>query len=269
MTKNVKPKVLVLRTAGTNCDGETVYAFEKAGAAAEAVHVNRIVEKPELLDQYKVITIPGGFSYGDDAGAGTVFANELIKRLGESLYRFIEQGKLVLGICNGFQVLAKTGILPGLTRGERTVSLDDNDSGKFEDRWTYLNVNGDRCVFTQGAGKTIYLPVAHREGKVVSLSGISDELERHGNVVFRYAYEDGSPANGKYPENPNGSEGDIAGMCDLTGRALGLMPHPERFVRPEHHPQYTRMDLPTRKNLPKNGDGMIIFKNAVKYARQL
>lgn len=258
-----KPKAIVMRAAGTNCDAETAFALETAGAIAERVHVNRLTENPELLQEYSIAVIPGGFSYGDDVSAGAVFANELIKRLGEQLYRFSDDGKPILGICNGFQVLVKTGLLPGIVRGKRQVNLEANDSGKFEDRWTYLSTDGSKCIFTKGITGVVYAPVAHGEGKVVALGGIIDKLVENGQVVFRYAYENGEPAGGNYPENPNGSEDDIAGICDPSGTRLGLMPHPERHIKGHQHPRWYR------EGAKAEGDGVAIFRNAVRYARQL
>jgi len=258
-----KPRVLILRAAGTNCDAETVAAFEAAGASADRVHVNRILEKPGILDEYRILTIPGGFTYGDDIAAGVVLANELTQRLGDGLYRFRDRGGLILGICNGFQVLVKTGLLPGNDGGRRVATLSGNDSGKFEDRWIYLEVAGDHCVFTKGMGGPVYIPVAHGEGKFVASGSAVRALEKGDQVVFRYALPDGKPANGVYPFNPNGSVADIAGIDDTTGRVLGLMPHPERHYTGVQHPQWTR------RGLMDEGDGLPIFRNAARYAAHL
>jgi phosphoribosylformylglycinamidine synthase len=259
-----KPRTLVLRTAGTNCDWETAAAWEKAGAVAERIHVNRIAENPALLHEFQILTIPGGFSYGDDVAAGAVFANELEQRFGEELYRFRDAGKLVLGICNGFQVLVRTGLLPGIGNGERVATLDGNDSGKFEDRWTYLMVDGARCAFTQGMKETVYFPVAHGEGRfVTSTPEILEALQDGDQIVFRYADKNGKPANGRYPLNPNGSQGDVAGICDPTGRILGMMPHPERHYLALQHPSWTR------EGLKEEGDGLAVFRSGVRYASQL
>ena len=252
-----KPKVCVLRVAGTNCDVETAYAFEKAGAAAERVHVNRLAEKRSLLKGYQVLAIPGGFSYGDDIAAGKVQAVELMHRLGDEMRAFVAADKLVIGICNGFQVLAKTGLLPGDKLRRQTVTLASNDSNRFEDRWVWLRVDTPRCVFIR-PGRTLYLPVAHGEGKFIPEDPRTlDDLRDAGQVVFRYV----SASGGKpvYPENPNGSVDDVAGICDPTGRILGLMPHPERHVEPWHHPRWTR------EGLQPQGDGFQVFENAVRY----
>ncbi|MBM4083571.1 MAG: phosphoribosylformylglycinamidine synthase I [Planctomycetes bacterium] len=254
-----RPKALILRTAGTNCDYETLYAFEKAGAAAERVHVNRIVEDKARLHKYHILALPGGFSYGDDIASGKVLANELICRLADDLCKFIADGKLVLGICNGFQVLAKAGFLPGFNSGQQDATLTYNDSNKFEDRWVYLKTVSSKSAFVK-EGDDIYLPVAHGEGKFVARDpSVLERIKANGQVVFRYVDPSGQPAG--YPWNPNGSTEHIAGICDPTGRILGLMPHPERHVEPTQHPRWTR------EGLKPEGDGFRLFRNAVEYCR--
>ena len=253
-------KVLILRTGGTNCDEETDFAFRLAGAQTTKLHVNVLREDPAALSQFAVLAIPGGFSYGDDLGAGTVLANELITLLRPALEEFIESGKLIIGICNGFQVLVKTGLLPGLTRWERQATLTINDSHKFEDRWTYLKSPANRCVLVED-DESVYFPVAHAEGKFVPADGgVLDALRENGQVAFRYVDPEGKPAG--YPWNPNGSVDDIAGICDPTGRVLGLMPHPERHCLPIHHPRWTR------EGLKERGDGLRIFERAVRFAEE-
>jgi len=253
-------KAIVLRAAGINCDMETEYALELAGAEAQRIHINRLIENKTLLDEFQIIVFPGGFSYGDDVAAGKILANQIIHHLFEPIQKFIEDGKLVLGICNGFQVLVKTGILPGdnSINRQQGVTITNNDSGKFEDRWVYLAPQSDRCVFIE-PGRQIYLPIAHGEGKVVTKDKATlDELSSEGHIAFKYVDQDGN--EGEYPVNPNGSMESIAGLTDTTGRVLGLMPHPERFVRPTQHPRWSRL-----KNT--DGDGMTIFNNAVKYIK--
>ena len=164
-------KAIVLRAAGINCDMETQYAFEMAGAAAERIHINRVIENPAMLNEYQILVVPGGFSYGDDVAAGKILANQMKHHLYENVRQFIDAGKLVLGICNGFQVLVKAGLLPGPINGEtasadQSVTITNNDSGKFEDRWVYLEPVSNRCVFIE-QGRRIALPIAHGEGKVV------------------------------------------------------------------------------------------------------
>ncbi|MBI3617620.1 MAG: phosphoribosylformylglycinamidine synthase I, partial [Candidatus Omnitrophica bacterium] len=237
-----KVKVIVLRTAGTNCDHEAAFAFESCGARPRLVHINQLLCKEVHLQDFHILAIPGGFTYGDDLGSGRILANELRLKLGEDVRSFIEAKKLIIGICNGFQVLVPAGILPGAAEGAgfaQRATLTNNDSGKFEDRWVYLKVEGN-SVWTQGLGDVVYLPVAHAEGKFVPADdGVLAQLKQNGQVAFRYC----DPRGGKpvYPENPNGSVDDIAGITDKTGRVLGLMPHPERHFLFTRHPFWTRL----------------------------
>ena len=254
-------KAIVLRAAGINCDMETEHALELAGAQVQRVHINRIIEDKSILEQFQIIVFPGGFSYGDDVAAGKILANQVIHHLREPLRKFINDGKLVLGICNGFQVLVKTGILPGnsSTNGRQNLTITYNDSGKFEDRWVYLAAQTQKCVFIE-PGRQIYLPIAHGEGKIVTKDADSlENLKAEDHVVFKYVDKNGS--EGGYPINPNGSTDSIAGLTDSTGRVLGLMPHPERFVRATQHPRWTR-------DKSQTCDGMTIFNNAVKYIQK-
>ncbi|TET25846.1 MAG: phosphoribosylformylglycinamidine synthase I [Dehalococcoidia bacterium] len=252
-------KALILRAPGTNCDVETAFAFEQAGAVASLVHINQLIRHEQRLGGYQIMVIPGGFTYGDDIAAGKVLANELRLKLGEDVIRFIEGGGLILGICNGFQVLVKAGILPEPTDGSLSkLTLTSNDSGKFECHWVHLEVDKKSpCVFTKGIDR-MYLPVAHAEGKVIAEPEILPRL----NVVLRYADKKGDTKAG-YPHNPNGSVANIAGISDSSGRVFALMPHPERHIRGSQHPQWTRQ--PGKKY----GDGFKIFANAVKWAEGL
>ena len=257
-------KTCVLRTAGTNCDKETAFAFEQAGAAVEVVHINRFLRRQKSFDEYHILALPGGFSYGDDIASGKIFANELRFELAEGLKKFIADGKLIIGICNGFQILVKSGILPGAQGWLRQTSLIINDSGKFEDRWVYLKKAGrskeaTRCVWTAGLPQSIYLPVAHGEGKfIVGDAEVARQLKDNGQIVLQYCDQQGGLTG--YPFNPNGSLDNIAGICDPSGRIFGLMPHPERHVSAFQHPRWT-----LQGSTP--GDGLIIFKNGVDYAR--
>ena len=251
-------RALVLRTAGTNCDSETQFAWEQAGAQAERVHINRFIEDPKALAKYQILTIPGGFSYGDDIAAGKIFANQLVHHLADVIQGFLAAERLVLGICNGFQVLVKCGLLPGSPDGRptltQTATLTTNDGGLFVDRWIRLRTDTDRCAFLK-KGEALDLPVAHGEGKfLLSESLTVEELEAAGQVALRYIPDGRSEAY-----NPNGSVSDIAGLCDPTGRILGLMPHPERHVLPWHHPQWTR------RPPVEAGDGLALFKRGVAY----
>jgi len=255
-------RAVVLRAAGINCDMETEYALELAGAGAQRLHINELIKNKKTLDDFQIIVLPGGFSYGDDVAAGKILANQIIHHLTEQLEKFLEDGKLILGICNGFQVLVKAGLLPGdgAAGHQGQVTITDNDRGKFDDRWVYLAPQSKRCVFIE-QDRRIYLPIAHGEGKVVTKDQDTlENLRAGGHIAFKYVDKDGK--EGGFPVNPNGSVDSIAGLTDSTGRVLGLMPHPERFVRATQHPRWTRMG---EKNDP---DGMTIFNNAVEYVRE-
>jgi len=257
-------KVIVLRTAGTNCDEETAFAFGKVGAKTELVHINQLVEGKKELKNYQILAIPGGFTYGDDIASGKILANELKYKLEYDLERFIKKGKLIIGICNGFQVLVKAGLLPNLgQKFEIETTLTINDCARFEDRWVYLKKSYSKCVWTKDLPKDIiYLPIAHAEGKFVAKDNtLLNLLDSEGLVVFRYT--DSSGNYGSYPINPNGSSDNIAGICDQTGRIFGLMPHPERHITWTQHPRWTK------GGLKKEGDGLAIFRNGVKYARKV
>ncbi len=259
----VNPITLILRTAGTNCDQETAHAFELAGAKTEFLHINRLLEAPRLLEQFQILAFPGGFSYGDDIAAGKILANQIVHHLGDELRRFVEAGKPVIGICNGFQVLVKTDLLPGPLAGRigQTATLTNNDCGRFVDRWIRLAPRSKRCIWTAGIAP-LELPIAHGEGKLVPADpGVREALWANDQVALVYTREDGQAANGEFPHNPNGSIDDIAGVCDATGLVFGLMPHPERFVDSTQHYCWT--------SLPRavEGAGRQIFRNAVAHAR--
>lgn len=252
----MKPRVLIVRTAGTNCDKETEYAFLVAGAQPQLLHVNYLKEHKDLSG-YQIICIPGGFSYGDDLGAGKILSLELLLWLKDHLQACIKRGGLMLGICNGFQVFAKTGILPDLDF-KQSVTLTDNDSGRFEDRWVYLKITAKKkidCVWLRNLPEVIALPVAHGEGKFYTERSVLDTIEARGQVVLRYCDAAGRQAG--YPFNPNGSLNNVAGITDSSGRILGLMPHPERFIVKHHWPLWHRH--------PIEPFGMVFFKNAVNY----
>ncbi len=258
-----KPKVCVLRAAGTNCDKETAFAFTKVGAASELVHINSLVSARKSLDDYQILAVPGGFTYGDDLGAGKILANELKYKLIDDISRFIRGGKLIIGICNGFQILVKAGLLPGNGDFRQEVSLIINDSAKFEDRWVYLRTahgarRTARCIWVKDLPEIIYLPVAHGEGKFVTQDKKTlQRLKSNGQVIFQYC--DAKGRLSAYPDNPNGSLDNIAGICDGTGRILGLMPHPERHIFIKQHPRWSSK---------KEGDGLQIFRNGVEYIKK-
>lgn len=254
-------RVLVLRAPGTNCHEETAHAFRLAGAAPEPIHVNRLLEAPAILDEFQILCLPGGFSFGDDLGAGTILANVLKRGLGDQLAAFRDRDRLILGVCNGFQVLLRAGLLvaPDPKSQHPRATLTLNAHGRFEDRWVHLRVTRGRCVFLDSQEQRWTMPIAHAEGSfLVSASEVLGELEANGQIVCRYVDAEGEP--GGFPVNPNGSMGDVAGLCDATGRVFALMPHPERHVAPWHHPQWTR-----HKELPPEGDGLQLFRQMVRY----
>ena len=255
------PKVLILRTAGTNCDYETRYAFEKAGAKVDAVHINILLANKKLLEDYQILTLPGGFTYGDDVSAGKILANQIKYNLEEDIKTFIHQKKLILGICNGFQALTKAGLLPAIDKQHQEATLTFNDSNKFEDRWVYLKICSNKSIFVKDEEiSKIYLPVAHGEGKFVTQDeSILNKITMNQQIVLKYVNEQGEETG--YPWNPNGSVRNIAGICDPTGQILGIMPHPERHVEPTQHPRWTR------NGLKEFGDGFLIFRNAVDYIK--
>lgn len=260
----LKPRALVLRAPGINCDRETVFAFEKAGAEVELTHVSRILEETTKLRDYQILCLPGGFSYGDDIAAGRILGNLLRHHLAEAMHEFRESGKLVIGICNGFQTMIKSGLFDGPNGNGQQATLTWNKSGKFEDRWVHLRTDGEKCVFLRGI-ESMYLPIAHAEGQFVTRDlETLKQLDSAGQLALRYASSSPSDAQLEYPHNPNGSMGEVAGMCDPSGRVFGLMPHPERHLDPTHHPHWTRRP---RGQQPAAGDGLKIFTNAVEFFR--
>ncbi|MBI4632851.1 MAG: phosphoribosylformylglycinamidine synthase subunit PurQ [Deltaproteobacteria bacterium] len=271
MPKRVK--AIVITGNGTNCEMEMAHACRLAGAEeVDIVHISVLLYGEKSLDDYHFLNLPGGFLDGDDLGSAKAGANRILHAAvvgtGEKLYdqfaRFIKDGKLILGVCNGFQLLVKLGMLPGLDgkHNDQTTTLTFNDSGRFEDRWVYLRVNGDSpCVFTKGM-KGIYLPVRHGEGKFI----MKDEetrkrLRAAGGIVLQYSGPDYREPTLDYPANPNGSVDAIAGICNATGRIFGLMPHPEAYLHYTNHPRWTR------EKLPEEGMGLAIFRNAVDFIR--
>jgi phosphoribosylformylglycinamidine synthase len=268
----MSPRVLILRAPGTNCDEESAHAFALAGGKPEIVHLNRLLESPKLAVEFQILCIPGGFSYGDDLGAGRIFGNQIQKHLVDAMDRFKRDGKLILGICNGFQILTKSGLLlaDDPVAGP-AATLTWNAGGKFEDRWVHLATSGgnttggnkpggNKSPFLAGI-EHMYIPIAHAEGKfVVRDKRTYEALAKSNQLVLRYVadtHSAGSDEQLPFPINPNGSMGNVAGVCDETGRVLGLMPHPERHVDPTQHPRWTRGEA--------GGDGLRLFQNAVRY----
>ncbi len=273
-------KALVLTGYGLNCDYETDYCLRLAGAESQRIHINELIndqkkESKKRLSDYSILVFGGGFSWADDHGAGVILASKIRYNIGEQINQFIAEGKLIIGICNGFQSLVNLGLLPGFNGNsqERRVALTGNDSGNFIDCWVSLNVNPEtNCVFTKGI-TSIDLPVRHAEGKFYASKNDIEMLFANNQVVLQYADEAGKEAKGEWPLNPNGSIRDIAGICDPTGRIFGLMPHPEGFHSYMNHPAWTReKEMFSRKGqAPENkeGDGLRIFRNAVEYAEQM
>jgi len=252
-------RVLVLRAAGINCDEEIVHAWRLAGADPALLHIARVADDSAVLDRFHVVTIPGGFSYGDDIAAGTILAQWVTQDLADGLRKLVARGGGILGVCNGFQVLVKAGLLPGGEFGRDAVTVTYNDSAKFEARWVRMQVCTAKCPFVT-PGASLEMPVEHAEGKVVTADdGVTDRLERAGQIALRYVDEQGR--SDQYPANPNGSVAGIAGLCDPTGRIFGLMPHPDRHYDHTQHPLWTRRTCPP-SSIP---DGLSVFRNAVEY----
>ncbi|MBN1647058.1 MAG: phosphoribosylformylglycinamidine synthase subunit PurQ [Spirochaetales bacterium] len=246
-----KPRVCIITGYGINADRELARAFELAGGLAERMHINDLIARPELLDRYKILGFPGGFSFGDHLGSGLVFSHKVKKNLRITLEKFTAMGKLVIGICNGFQVLVKMGLLPNLS-GNMTqeVSLVHNTSGEFIDNWVHLEANPHGSCKWLTEIKEIDAPVRHGEGRFIAPPEILYRIENENLAVLRYKV------------NPNGSVNDIAGICDPAGQILGMMPHPEAFLIPENHPQWKR-------NIFPEALGLAIFKNGIKYVENL
>lgn len=254
------PKALVLTGYGINTDQEVFLGLKLAGAEADRVHLKDLIKDKNSLDSYHLLVLPGGFSFGDDIAAGKILAKKLVVNLRQELSEFINRGKLILGICNGFQVLVKMGLLPESTFGQQKSTLTTNISGKFEDRWVYLSVNQDSpCIFTKGIDK-LYLPVRNGEGKFLASFGVLDELVVNDQIPLTYVDEWGNRAS--YPYDPSGSMANIAGICDRRGRIFGLMPHPEAYLYRFNHPRWTR------EKLAKHGQGLQIFENAVDFIKK-
>lgn len=263
-------KALVLCGYGLNCDYETQFALAQAGAEAVRVHINELICGEARLTDVHLLALVGGFSWGDDHGAGVILGLRLKLALQSQLIDFIQDGKLILGICNGFQVLVNMGLLPGLNGdyNRRQVAMIPNDCGNFRDAWVHLQVASERSVFTRHLNH-LELPVRHGEGKFFAPPEVRAELFARQQVVFQYATPEGHPAHGRFPDNPNGSLDDIAGICDPSGRVLGLMPHPEAYIQFTQHPTWTRQkETWRRQHQPPpslEGAGMHLFRNAITY----
>lgn len=261
----MKPKILILHATGSNRDRDVAWACELAGGLPEIVHINSLAAGERRLGDYQMLVLPGGFSYGDDLGAGKLWAVALRHRLAGEVAAFIAAGRPVLGICNGFQALVKAGLLPGggdpANGSTANATLTRNASAQFECRWVYLQPQPDSpCVFTRGLSEPIYCPVAHGEGRFVTRDAAAlAGIEARGGVALRYVDAQGQPAD--YPWNPNGSQAGIAGVCNPSGTILGLMPHPENHLFPPQHPQYHRGQ--------RGLSGLPLFENGIRYAGEL
>lgn len=269
MNTSSKPPVLIITGYGVNCEAESRVAWELAGASVQLVHLHDLLDAPRRLKEFKALMFIGGFSFGDHMGSGHVLALRLRHRLRDELQSFIEEGNLILGVCNGFQVMAKLGVLPALDHDYFTpkIALLPNDCGAFQNFWVHLRFEaGAPCVFTRDL-KHLMLPVRHGEGKVFTGDRLFlDELEQAHCVACRYVDGQTLAPTMRFPDNPNGSLNAIAGLCDPTGRVFGLMPHPEAYLFPENHPQWPQQRL--RNELPEAGLGLQIFQNAVRYLQE-
>lgn len=265
----IKPKICILRTDGTNCDEELFYAFDKFGGVPEYVHVNELRAKSKKLKAFQILALPGGFAYGDDVASGKILAVELVSFLKDQLQAYINKEGLIIGICNGFQVLVRTGLLPFGHLGKMDATLAQNESGHFECRWINLKIEKSKCVFlNKYDGQIGQYAVNHGEGKFFADNRTIEKIENQNLVVFRYVDEKGRRTQ-NYPQNPNGSLNAIAGICDPTGRILGLMPHPEKFVDYTQHPNWRRVKYskgtPALQNFSNGG---FIFKSIIKFVKK-
>ncbi|MBT3864526.1 phosphoribosylformylglycinamidine synthase I [Candidatus Peregrinibacteria bacterium] len=254
------PKVLVLAGYGINSEEELFNSFITQGATGEIVHINDLIDGTKKLEDFQIIAFPGGFSYGDDTGAGNAISNKIRNNLQDEITAFAQEDKLIIGVCNGFQIIANLGLVPATKNqyGERESALMWNKTARFECRWVHTKTTSQKCIWTQGIDK-LELPVAHGEGNFYTTPEILKEIKENDQIALKYTTPEGDLANGEYPHNPNGALEDIAGICDPSGRILGLMPHPERFNSPLNHPEWTR------RKITEEDTGNKMFRNAVEY----
>ena len=265
----MKPKALILTGYGINCEEETAKAFTTQRGEAEIVHVNDLINGDKDLSNYQILAIPGGFSYGDDTGSGNALANKIKNNLNEEILKFAQEDKLIIGICNGFQILTNLGLAPASNQqyGKREVALVHNNTARYQCRWVHLKNHSQKCIWTKDID-TLHVPIAHGEGNFYAEEETIQNMQDQDQIVFKYISQDGSPANEEFPINPNGSMLDIAGICDESGRIFGMMPHPERFFSFENEEgwEIKKEELIREgKEIPKQGAGLKIFKNAVEY----
>ena len=262
-------RVCVLTGLGINTEREMAHAFGVAGATPRVVHFNDLAAEPEALESFTILALPGGFSYGDHIGSGAMLAARMARYLADPLRRYVDRGGLVLGVCNGFQVLVRLGMLPAKDgKWSQQVALVHNDSGRFEDRWVRVTFGRSRCIWTGGLAQ-LDLPVRHGEGRLVVDDQTLATIDERGLVAARYTTPGGAtPHNdAPYPANPNGSRAAIAGLCDPTGQVFGLMPHPEAYLYPQLHPLWRRRH-DDDGTLQPTGDALQLFRNAVAYVQR-
>lgn len=263
----MKPKIIIMSGYGINSEMETKFAFDQVGGDAEIVHINDVIDGGKKLENYQILALPGGFAYGDDTGSGNAYANKMRNNLWDAVSKFITQDKLVIGICNGCQVIANLGLIPGFEYGKRQIGMMHNASARFECRWVDIKVASDKCVWTRDMD-IIRCPVAHGEGRFVLEDEVLRKIKDDDQVAFKYVRDDGSPAGGKFPFNPNGSVEDIVAICDPSGRIMGMMPHPERnlsFYNQNDWPLLKEAARREGREVPEEGQGLQMFRNGVNY----
>jgi len=264
-----QPKILVITGYGINCEEETAKVFELEGGKSKIVHINDLIDGSKNLNDYQIMAFPGGFSYGDDTGSGNALANRIKNNLEDKFIKFAEEDHLIIGVCNGFQILTNLGLVPAINKayGKREVALMHNTTARYECRWVHMKNISKKCIWTRDID-ILHVPIAHGEGNFYTEKETLDDMKKNDQIVFKYIREDGAPANQEFPFNPNGAMEDIAGICDESGRILGLMPHPERFncfVNEDGWPLKKESLIREGKPLPKKGEGMRMFKNAIEY----
>ncbi len=260
-------KSITLSGYGLNSEEETAHAFRHNGIESDIVHINDLIEAPNMLEQYQILAIPGGFSYGDDTGSGNAFAQKMRLALMPELQKFIERDTLTIGICNGCQILVNLGLVPALKQyGERDVAVTYNASARYQCRWIDLKIEND-SPWLQNI-ETMHIPVAHGEGRFMMEENTHQALIQNNQIAARYVKTDGTAANNEFPHNPNGSYDDIAAMTDKTGRVLAIMPHPERGMFTWQRNDFAELKDQAQRDgqtLSEEADGLKIFQNAARY----